>query len=69
MDNILKRCTVCNKKVYIAMSKPCACGMILCINHRYKDQHNCTLDMEKCKQEFFDKLLKNKIKHMKIQKI
>ena len=61
-----KRCVICKKKQLTNME--CKCGKIVCIVHRYPDDHNCILDN---KNEIKKKLIEDnpKIVRPKIENI
>lgn len=37
------KCSVCRKKITFTYIQ-CKCGLILCLKHRYADEHDCTYD-------------------------
>ncbi|KAB7502645.1 AN1-type zinc finger protein 4, partial [Armadillidium nasatum] len=38
------RCRQCKKKIGVATSYACRCGLVFCAQHRYAETHNCTYD-------------------------
>ena len=53
----MPKCKVCKKKVISGVTEfKCKCGAILCLTHRYPENHICTIDYktqarEKLQQE------------------
>ena len=41
-----KKCFVCKKKITFTFIE-CKCGKILCIKHRYPDEHDCDFNYKK----------------------
>ena len=39
-----QRCSVCTKKLGLATTFTCRCGLLLCAQHRYPETHRCTFD-------------------------
>lgn len=38
---LTKKCHVCKTRLKIHEGKLCSCTMMLCMKHRYKDDHDC----------------------------
>ena len=62
MDKI--KCTLCKKKIGLIIFE-CKCKNNYCMNHRFRENHNCSYDYTQEEQEEFiknnPKLIPNKI--------
>lgn len=38
---LVSKCHVCQSKLKIHEGKLCSCSLLLCMKHRYKDDHSC----------------------------
>lgn len=45
------KCSICSKKVSLAMQIKCKCNQMFCSAHRYPDHHRCTFDYAKHNKE------------------
>lgn len=64
----MQHCLVCSKRLRLATAYECKCGSLLCPQHKYKDQHECSINPhETFKEELEKKLIA--ITPPKIEKI
>ena len=62
-----KRCASCYKKLQLALTFTCKCGLTLCSIHRYPESHECTYDFKQEQRKNLEKsnpkIVASKIDH------